>query len=328
MISTITRAALTRRGMLTGAGAGVFCTLASGSALARAPMATGQAPAYYHFKVGAYQCTAVSDGPLPLGEPSGVFKGMGKGDLARVLIDNFLPPDNIMLEQNALVVNTGDRVILFDTGMGPSTMFGSGTGRLLGNLRHAGIEPKDVDAVVISHAHIDHCNGLMDGSGGRVFPNAQIYINKADYDFWTDEGKLGTPMKDLIAAARTNLVPNRERIVFITDGQEFLPGIMAMHAPGHTVGHMVFMISSQGRTVCNVADLAHHHVLLMDNPRLEFAYDTDSRLAVASRLRILDMLAASRTPLLAYHLPWPGLGHVAKRGDGYRFAASPQQTVL
>ena len=124
------------------------------------------------------------------------------------------------------------------------------------------------------------------------------------------------------------MLPNRDRIVFVKDGQEFLPGIQAMAAPGHTVGHMVFMITSQGKTICNSADIAHHHVLIVENPKIEFAFDTDPKQGVATRIRILDMLAAQRIPLLAYHFPWPGIGYIAKRGDGFHYTPSTLQMTL
>lgn len=328
MISKATTGAFTRRGVLAATGALAASAVAPHAAFARAPMTGTPAPAFYRFKLGAFEATVVSDGPLPLGDPAASFAGIGKEALAKLLSENFLPTDTTSLEQNALVVNTGERLVLFDTGMGASKMFGASTGRLLANLRQSGIDPKDIDAIVISHAHIDHCNGIMASEGARNFPNAQIYMHQADYDFWTDDGKLGTPMKDLIVSAQQNLKPNRDRMVFFADGQEFLPGIQAVHAPGHTVGHTVFMITSQGKAMSYVADLVHHYVLAMEVPRIEFVFDTDTKQAVSSRLRVLDMLAATKTPLLAYHFPWPGLGQIAKRGDGYRYVALPMQTVL
>ena len=117
--------------------------------------------------------------------------------------------------------------------------------------------------------------------------------------------------------------------MFIKDGQEFLPGVQAVSAPGHTVGHTVYLITSQGRTICNAGDIAHHHVVVVvERPRLEFSYDTDGKQAVASRLRVFDMLAAQRLPLLAYHFPWPGMGYLAKQGDGYRYFPALMQTAL
>jgi glyoxylase-like metal-dependent hydrolase (beta-lactamase superfamily II) len=169
----------------------------------------------------------------------------------------------------------------------------------------------------------------MADDGVRIFPNAQIYMAQADFDFWTDEGKLSNEMmRAFVAGARKQLLPNRDRMVFVKDSQEFLPGVQAVSAPGHTVGHTVYMITSQGKTICNVGDIAHHHVLVVERPRLEFSYDTDGRQAVSSRLRVFEMLAAERTPLIAYHFPWPGIGYLGQRGDGYRYFPALMQTAL
>ena len=326
------QASLSRRRLLAGASVAAAASFVGGasSVMAKAPMQNTQAPGFYRFKVGAIEATVVSDGPLPMGEPKAdIFVGLSKEQLAKALTDNFLPTDNVVLEQNALVINTGDRVVLFDTGMGTEKMLGPNTGRLTANLKAAGIEPKDVDAVVLTHAHPDHCFGLTTDGGAPTFPNAQIYVTQADFDFWTDEAKLGNEMlKGFVAGARARLLPNRDRIVFVKDGQEFLPGVQAMAMPGHTVGHAVYMITSQGKTICNAGDIAHHHVLVVEQPRLEFTYDTDGKQAVASRIRLFDMLAAQRVPLLPYHFPWPGMGYLAKQGDGYRYFPALMQTVL
>jgi glyoxylase-like metal-dependent hydrolase (beta-lactamase superfamily II) len=182
---------------------------------------------------------------------------------------------------------------------------------------------------VLTHAHPDHCFGLTGDGGAPTFPNAQIYMTQADLDFWTDEAKLSNDMlKAFIAGARERLLPNRDRIVFVRDGQEFLPGVQAMAAPGHTVGHTIYVITSQGKTICNVGDTAHHHVLATERPRLEFTYDTDGKQAVATRLRVFDMLAAQRVPFITYHFPWPGIGYLGKQGDAYRYFPALMQTVL
>jgi glyoxylase-like metal-dependent hydrolase (beta-lactamase superfamily II) len=186
-------------------------------------------------------------------------------------------------------------------------------------LQQAGIQPEQVDAVVMSHAHIDHCGGCMADSGKPNFPNAEYYITQADYDYWTDETKVPAAFKAFLDAARKNLTPNRERMHFIKDGEEFLPGIQAIAAPGHTVGHTIFMISSGNAQLAYIGDLAHHPVLLLEKPLTEFMYDTDPKQSAQTRVKMLDMLAANRIPILAYHFAWPGLGHVAKQGEGFRY---------
>jgi glyoxylase-like metal-dependent hydrolase (beta-lactamase superfamily II) len=232
-----------------------------------------------------------------------------------------------VLEQNSPIVNMGDKLVLFDTGMGTSKAFGPTTGRQQKSMAEAGINPADIDAVVLSHAHIDHIGGIVDASDKPLFPNAQYYIAQSDFDFWTDEGKLGGPLKDFVVHARKNLMPVRDRLVFFKDGQEFLPGIQAMAAPGHTVGHTMFMVTSDGKSFAFLGDLTHHAILLLEKPRMEFSYDTDPKQAANTRVKMLDMVAANKIPVMSYHFAWPGFGHVVKTAEGFHYIAEPMQIV-
>jgi len=310
---------VSRRSLLAlGAGLGAS-TVFGGGALAKAPK-LGTEPAYfYRFGLGDAEVTVVSDGPLPLGPPKGTFVGVSDDEVKKMLSDNFLSPDNVVLEQNSPIVNTGDKLILFDTGMGTAKNFGPTTGRQQKSMKEAGIKPEDIDAVVFSHAHIDHIGGVVDDSGKVLFPNAQYYIAQSDLDFWTDEGKAGGPLKDFIVHARKNLLPVRDRLVFFKDGQEFLPGVQAISAPGHTVGHTIFMINSNGKSLAFLGDLTHHPILLLEKPRMQFSYDTDPKQAAETRVKLLDMIATNKIPVMAYHYAWPGIGHIAKTAEGFHY---------
>ena len=268
----------------------------------------------------------VSDGPLSLGEPSGAFLGATKEELSKLLTDNFLSPTNVVLEQNSPIVNTGSHLVLFDTGLGAQKMFGPTTGRLLKSMAEAGIQPGQIDAIAITHAHIDHIGGLVNAADQRLFPNAKIYLSQADFDFWTDD-KDPKKNKDFVAHARKNLLPYKDRLVFIKDGQEIVPGVTAIATPGHTVGHMVFMLNSDGKQACFVGDLTHHQILLVERPRLEFAYDTDPKQSAQTRVKMLELFAKDKIPIIAYHFPWPGMGHISKAGDGFRYHATPMEIV-
>jgi glyoxylase-like metal-dependent hydrolase (beta-lactamase superfamily II) len=315
---------VSRRSLLAlGAGLGATAVM-DGSALARAPKLGTQSPYFHRFVLGNAEVTVVSDGPLSLGDPKGTFTGVPEDEMRKMLTDNFLSPTSIVLEQNSPIVNMGDKLVLFDTGLGSAKGFGPTTGRQQKSMKEAGIKPEDIDAVVFSHAHPDHVGGVVDDNGKPLFPNAQYYLAQNDLEFWTDEGKGNGPLKDFIAIARKNLLPVRDRIVFYKDGQEFLPGIQAMAAPGHTI----FMITSDGKSFAYTADLTHHQVLLLEKPRMEFTYDTDSKQAAASRVKVLDMLAANKIALISYHYPWPGLGHVVKNGDGFHYLPQPMTMVL
>jgi len=319
---------ISRRALL---GAGVAAaTLPLMRVEAAAPFQGRGAPAWYRFRFGEYEATVVSDGALPLGKPDDSFTGSRPGEITALLRAHFLDPNTATLEQNALVLNTGRHLILFDTGMGESRgeasrMFGPTTGRLMRNLRAAGIDPAQIDLVALTHAHCDHCWALVDAQGNRNFPNAQVAVSEADLKFWTDDSNKRGPafMVPFIDGAKKNLSAYRDRMIMVQDGREVVPGVTAIAAPGHTVGHMIYAIASGPQVMINTGDLAHHQVLLLRHPLWEFAYDTDPKLSAQTRSRLLDRFATDRPTILSYHFPWPGIGHVAKEGEGYGWFPAP-----
>src|SRR3977135_4322799 len=147
---------VSRRSLLAlGAGLGAS-TMLGGSALARAPKLGTQTPYWHRFNLGDAEVTVVSDGPLPLGPPKGTFVGVPDDEVRKMLTDNFLNPDNVVLEQNSPIVNTGEKLIVFDTGMGTLKLFGPTTGRQQKSMAEAGIKPEEIDAVVLSHHPLHH----------------------------------------------------------------------------------------------------------------------------------------------------------------------------
>jgi len=244
---------LSRRRLLAGASATTALGLFGGTSVtqAKAPMLNTPAPAFYRFKLGTIEATVVSDGPLAIGDPKNTFRGPTAEDISKMMSDQFLPTDNVVLDQNVLVINTGDKLALFETGMS-SVKRTDAMGRLVASLKQSGIDPNDIDAVIPTHAHIDHIGGIMAADGSRNFPNAQIYIAQADLEFWTDDKRMGTPGEGSSLAAKKNLLPNRDRIVFYQDGKEVIPGVQAMLTPGHTVGHTSFVITSGGLGTANL----------------------------------------------------------------------------
>jgi glyoxylase-like metal-dependent hydrolase (beta-lactamase superfamily II) len=323
---------LSRRALLGAAAA--LPALSLRQADAAAPLRGDLPPAWHRFRIGEFEATVVSDGTLPLGDPAQSILGADTQDIERMMRGAFLNPREMNLEQNVLIVNTGRQLVLFDTGMGDSMgaasqMFGPTTGRMLRNMRAAGIEPSQIDVVCATHAHCDHIWALVDASGNRNFPNAQLAISEVDVRFWTDDANKRGPdfMTTFVDGAKKNIAPYRDRMIALRDGQEVVPGITAVLAPGHTLGHHCFIISSGNQTVVNTGDLAHHQVLLLRRPNLEFSYDADPKLSAQTRSRMLDRLATDRHAILSYHFPWPGLGHLAREGEGYAWYATPMNVT-
>jgi glyoxylase-like metal-dependent hydrolase (beta-lactamase superfamily II) len=270
-------------------------------------------PMAHRSRVGSLEIVVVSDGPLPIGSPADVFAGPDS-----VALDDLrTPADELVLAQNVLAVRSAAGWALFETGVS-SIQQNETAGQLHLGLARVGIHADAIQAIVPTHGHLDHIGGIMAEDGRRNFPNAQIHLQEAELAFWLDDRRLGQRGERSGLAARKSLAPNLDRIVCHRDGSEILPSIHAMHTPGHTVGHTSFLISSGTEELFVAGDLAHH-VSQIEHPGIGTQFDTDPSLAAATRLRMLDFLATRQILSIFYHLDWPGIGFIEKRGGGFRF---------
>jgi glyoxylase-like metal-dependent hydrolase (beta-lactamase superfamily II) len=281
----------------------------------------------YRFKVGDFECMAVSDGTLayapPLFPPPAalLFANAPKELLDRSLGERSIQPEQWtewISPYTCLLVNAAGHLILVDTGAGG---LAPSTGRLLQNLRAAGIAPDDIDTVILTHAHPDHTGGNIDSEGKLTFPKARYVMWKGEWDFWTSEEaalKLDKHGKMLLAFAQRNLPPIQGRLDLVDHETEILPGIRAVAAPGHTPGHMVVAISSRRQQLLCISDTVLHPVHL-EQPEWYAAVDFAPKQVVATRRRLLNKAAVEKALVLGFHFPFPGLGHVVPKGTGWQW---------
>ncbi|WP_020590661.1 MBL fold metallo-hydrolase [Kiloniella laminariae] len=334
---------LTRRNLLRGslkavgaaagvtAGAGLLSSVAGersliGSSFAAAPSAAVQTAGVYRFTVGTLEVTALLDGYFDA-DPSLV------PEFDRQVVDQLyqaqfrdLPGEKVRIGVNCFVINTGDKLVLVDSGT--ADKYGPTMGRLPENLRAAGIAPESIDAILITHMHIDHISGISSIDGKALFPNAELIVHKADWDYWHDDGamaKVSKTMQDISLHSRAMALPYKKRLTLIEKDGEILPGIEAMALPGHTPGHTGFLLRSAGQEVLIWGDVIHFTALQFARPDWRVVFDTDMDQAEQTRRRMLDRVAADRVAVLGSHLDFPGLGHVAREGDNFRYIPSTWQ---
>ena len=281
-------------------------------------------PETNRFKLGKFEVLVVKDGARPSGAPGETFGTNQKAEAVGELLEkNFLPKDQFVNSFSPALINTGSDLVLFDTGFGESGR-GAGNGRLIEGLAAAGYTPDDVTVVVLTHMHGDHIGGLME-KGAPAFPKARYVMGQAEYDFWTDEKRVGTPAEGGHKGVLASVKPLAEKATFIGDGATVVSGITSMAAFGHSPGHMIFQVESEGKQLVLTADTANHFVLSLQKPEWEVKFDMDKAAAAASRKKVFDMVATDRVAFLGYHMPFPAVGYAEKLDTGYRFVPKSYQ---
>ena len=240
-----------------------------------------------------------------------------------------MPHDRLATPFTALVVNTGGKLVLIDTGTGGQ--IAPSAGALRDNLVAAGLDPNAVDRIVISHFHPDHINGIKDKDNGLIFPNAEIMVPAPEWAFWMDDANMNAApadMKETFLNQRRIFSDIANNVTRYQPGKEVAPGIVTLAAPGHTPGHTVFAIHSGDQSLLVLSDTAQHPAVFARHPDWQAAFDVDGAEAVATRKKIFDRAAADRMLITGYHFPFPACGHLIKTASGYEHVPIEWQTTL
>ncbi len=279
----------------------------------------GAQPSHFRFSVGDIRITIVSDGwfPQPLSS-----LGMNADDAAKeaFLKAHFLPTDEVYGHTNHVFIETGDETVLVDVGSG--NRFFDTAGRLMGNMEAAGLDPYATSKVVITHAHPDHIWGIRDDFDEAIIPDAEYIIGEAEHAYWTQEGlvdRVAPEEQQFVLGAANSIAVDGVDWTQMNDGDEVAKGVRLMASHGHTPGHMSIMVESGDDQLLVLGDAITHAFGHFAHPDWYGGLDSDPEATVASRKAILDMAATDRLPVVGYHFPFPGVGHVMADGDAYRF---------
>lgn len=279
-------------------------------------------PSRYALRVGDIDVLVISDGVLPISAGTLAINA-APDDLATWLNRNFLPPDTIDWALNTLVARSGQQTILIDAGLGGQFPGFPRAGQLPHRLEAAGIELAAVTDIVITHMHMDHVGGLLvDGVKERLSPNVRIHVAAAEVDFWTSPDFSRTAMprpipEVLRTTAKSFASKYRDNLVMFEDDHEIAPGVVARITGGHTPGHSVVELSSGDERLTFVGDAVFH--VGFEHPDWYNGFEHDPEEAARVRVRLFRELAETGGLMVATHLPFPSLGHVAVDADAFRW---------
>jgi glyoxylase-like metal-dependent hydrolase (beta-lactamase superfamily II) len=286
-------------------------------------MVKTQAPGFYRMMLGGFEVTALSDGvvSMPI-----VFPGITKEEITTRLADMYLT-EPVPMSFNAFLINTGNKLVLIDVGTGDlgEILEWSGVGHVVDNLRAAGYRPEQVDEIYITHAHIDHVGGLLQGKR-RAFPNATVRAATSESSIYLDPERAATVFAN--ASGKAKAVAKIIGTLFKSyvdagkfrtfDGDiELVPGISALGTPGHTPGHTTYLVKSQGQTLIVLGDLVHHAAVQFPNPWAPAASDFDAKAATSQRIRMFQLAATQGYWVAAAHISFPGIGHIRTDRGSY-----------
>lgn len=265
-------------------------------------------------RIGDFSITAISDGYLTASLD--FLSGMDPADGRRMQEDaGIAEPSAVHI--NGYLVRGAGRTILIDAGAGGIRQWG---GRLTTNLALAGVQPSDVDTILLTHAHPDHVGGLTKASGEKAFPSAELVLHQRELAFWRDDGNLSRVSERArgnFQIARQAFDGYRDSLRAFSDGEVF-PGITAMPLPGHTAGHTGYRLDSGDRSLLVWGDIVHFPQIQIACPDVSIAFDQDVHLAADTRSRLLDLVSAEKLLIAGMHLGELGFARIMRTGEHYR----------
>ncbi len=283
-------------------------------------------PGIHRHKIGTAECIALYDGIWEKAHDQAFFTNASVADTKRALAAANQRTDFVPIPITTYVLKINGKLVLCDTGGGgqvqafnPKSVFASG--QMSYNLRRAGIEPAKIETILISHFHPDHVFGLLTVDNKPIYPNAEIIVPAAEYKWWTDESLIERlpPTRRRLARRIQTVIPNWKNVLPVAGEDEVVPGIRFVSAPGHTVGHTAFHVSSGSEQLLISSDAVYVPALVAAHPGWHGAYDQDGDMAEETRRKLLDRVIADNVLICGSHFPWPGMGRISKDGAGYGF---------
>jgi len=309
------------------AASALFLSVAGVSTLAAAesiPPVGTQVPGYFRVAVGDFEVTALFDGYNDLA-PSLLLNMDGK-NIRTLLSHQAINTPNVQTTFNAFLINTGKHVVLVDTGAGQC--IGATAGDLVDNMRAAGYAPEQVDSIFLTHMHLDHVCGLVDGSGKALFPKATVYASAPEVDYWLDEtaaAKAPEGAREYFMIAQRSVAPYKAEGRFKTfvPPESPLPEVHTQLVPGHTPGSTAYSLSSKGQNIMFIGDMIHNAAVQFDHPEVAIRFDSDPKKAVNIRESVFAQLAKNGSWVAAAHLPFPGIGHITSNAKNFHWVPAP-----
>src|SRR4051794_3687110 len=315
--------------------AAALSSFPASTAGAAVPPSGTQAPGFYRYKVGSFECTSINDGARSFPMPDTFVRNVPKEEALAAAEAAYMPKGMVTVPFNPQLINTGSKLVLIDCGNGIANFEPSkgAVGRTLQNLAAAGVDPKSIDVVMMSHLHPDHTNGIRAAHGSMAFPNAEIMVPAKDWEFWTSDDNAAKAqsnemMKNYFANVKKVYNGIESKVTKYDWGREVVPGITSVEAPGHTPGHTAFVIASGNSKILIQSDVTNIPELFLRNPDWHVAYDIDPVQAQATRHKFYGMASAEKALVVGFHFTFPSIGHVEKDGTRYRLVPIAWNPVI